>query len=219
MATKVPALCKTPAAQAVQRARWALSPESLQRRDAVLNFWFGENAWQPNPETPEVLREIKPNYDLWYGGGEAIDKEISDKFKADVEKAVRGEYRLWQHESPYSLLALIILLDQFPLNIYRDQPQGYEISELAIPLAYTAIGRRWIEKVPQAMRYFFTLPLMHSELIDDQAASFNFQRDDECAESHYDVVATYGHFAGRNGVMGRKNTPEEEEYLKNGGVF
>ena len=219
MATKIPAICKTPAAQAIQRARWALSPEHIQRRDAVLDFWFGAGAWRPNPETPDVLPEVKGNFGLWFGGGEAIDKEITDKFKTDVEKAIRGEYLSWQNESPHSLLALIILLDQFPMNIYRDKPEGYLASELAIPLAYTALGRGWVEKVSKEMRIFFTLPLMHSELIDDQTVLKNMQPDDCCVEMHYKVVAAYGRLAGRNKVMGRKSTEEEEEYLKNDGVF
>ncbi len=219
MASKVPAICKNPIAIATQKARWALTPESIERRNAVLDFWFGKDKWAPNPETGALSTEIKPNYDLWFGGGEELDKEISERFKADVEKAARGEYQQWTHESPYSLLALIILLDQFSLNIYRDLPEGYRTSELAIPLAYTAIARNWLEKVPEPCRMFFTLPLMHSELIDDQAYSRNASPEDECGDNHYQTLAEHGRFPGRNKAHGRESTDGENEYLKNGGWF
>ena len=227
-------VCATAAAKAVQAARWALPPPMLARRDAVLDFWFGVDTGRADDGTgtgaaaaaaaaprPAVVQ----NFDLWFGGSEATDKLIADTFRADVEAAARGEYRLWAHESPQSLLALIILLDQFPMNIYRDKPQGYEISEMAIPLAYTAIGRGWIDKVDPAMRMFFTLPLMHSEKIDDQVVSrlrgFDAEADEESEfnKEHHHAVHNHGRFPGRNVVMSRESDAEELEYLKNGGAF
>ncbi len=117
------------------------------------------------------------------------------------------------------MLALIILLDQFSLNIYRDLPLGYETSELAIPLAYTALGRGWVQQVPKSMRMFFTLPLMHSEKIDDQKALITMQPDDEFVANHYKPILNHGRFPRRNAAHQRQNTEAEEEYLKNGGFF
>jgi uncharacterized protein (DUF924 family) len=219
MASKVPVICKNPIAIATQKARWALAPESIERRNAVLDFWFGKDKWAPNPETGALSTEVKPNFDLWFGGGEELDKEISERFKADVEKAVRGEYHQWAFEGAYSMLALIILLDQYSLNIYRDLPEGYHICQKAIPLAFTAIARGWVHHVPEQCRLFFTLPIEHSELIDDQA--WNKTRDpvDEDVDAHYRAISEYGRFPGRNKVLGRESTEGEMEYFKNGGVF
>ena len=105
------------------------------------------------------------------------------------------------------------------MNIYRDQAAGYEASELSIPLAYTAISRKWIEKVPEPARMFFTLPLMHSELIDDQVFNKNSSPNDEFVDVHYKAVADHGRFPGRNKAHGRESTEAELEYFKNGGEF
>jgi uncharacterized protein (DUF924 family) len=219
MASKIPAICKNPVATAIQKSRWALPPPMIERRNAVLDFWFGKDKWAPNPETGALSTEVKPNFELWFGGSPELDKEITEKFKADVEKAIRGEYHQWTHEGPYSLLALVILLDQYSLNIYRDLPEGYRASEIAIPLAYTAIAREWIDKVPENCRMFFTLPLMHSELIDDQTFNKNRNPEDNFVDVHYKAVADHGRFPGRNKVFGRESTTAELEYFKNGGEF
>ena len=116
-------------------------------------------------------------------------------------------------------LALIILLDQFSMNIYRDQAQGYTASELAIPLAYTAIGRNWVEQVHPDMRMFFALPLSHSENIHDQAVAKNMDPSDDCVDSHFVTVREHGRFPGRNKCHGRDSNEKEQNYLDDGGVF
>jgi uncharacterized protein (DUF924 family) len=214
------ALCTTAAARQLQAARFALPATSVQRRDAVLDFWFGAGAWRPQPDG--AFGDVKSNFELWYGGSPELDAKIRAEFGSDVERAARGEYAGWVHESPESLLALIVLLDQFALNIYRDDKAnggGYPVSELAIPLAYTAIGRGWVERVAPAMRMFFTLPIMHSEKADDQAANMKRDPEDEFVLLHARAVLNHGRFPGRNEVLGRESDEAEKKYLAEGGVF
>lgn len=205
---------KSASAVATQLQRWALPPAMLQRRDAVLDFWFrpDKGDWRPSPESP--LGAVTPNFDLWFGGAPDLDREITEKFKPDVEAAIRGQYNAWQHESPHSLLALIILLDQFSLNIYRDQPAGYRASELAIPLAYMAECRQWTKQVNPHMAMFYLLPIMHSEKVDDQIYNVNRAPDDTFVKLHADVIFKFGRFVGRNACERRESTAEEKEHLK-----
>jgi uncharacterized protein (DUF924 family) len=177
-----------------------------ERAEAVLNFWFGS------------FTAPQANYDLWFGGSAEIDADVKTRFQDDVNRAEAGEYVSWLAE-PLTALALCITLDQFPLNIYRDQPKGYELSASAIPYAYTAIGRGFDKVVDEKMKMFFYLPLMHSEHEVDQKRCVELMNGDSFAVDHQTVVSKYGRFPGRNHVMGRESTAEEQEYLKNGGAF
>lgn len=182
--------------------------EFNDRFHAILSYWFGANY-----KTAPV-----ENFALWYGGAPETDKYITETFKADVLKAEKGEYVSWAAE-PLPCLALTILLDQFALNIYRDQPQGYEVSASAIPLVYTAIGRGFDKQLHETLRFFFYLPLMHSEHIEDQRRCVELTKASEFAQLHHDIVLKHGRFPGRNKVMGRTSTVEELEYLAAGGEF
>ena len=207
-----------PIATAAQASRFKslIPPEQLLRRDAVLNFWFG-NSWS------DKSAAVTPNFDLWFGGTPEIDKEIVDKFADDVKLAREGKLRHWMNESAFSCLALIILLDQFSLNVFRDQPEGYQTSELAIPITYTAVARGYDKELDSDFyKLFMYLPLEHSELMQDQDKSVELFASTDFlgyANEHRDVVVKYGRFPGRNVCMGRESRPDELEYLKNGGVF
>ena len=246
--------CGTAAASATQQSRWRLEPGSASavRAEDVLTFWFGAG-WRESPP------RVEPNYDLWFGGSAETDATIKARFGEDVHKARRGEYNSWLSAGPMEALALIILLDQFALNVFRDLPEGYASSEQAIPLAYTAIARGYPKgppasvaagsadglaapvpaavTLPPSMRMFYYLPLMHSELLQDQdecvrlcremAADEGSVSSAEGADSdatafavlHRDIVAKYGRFPGRNKCMGRESTAEEQKYLDEGGIF
>ena len=176
------------------------------RADAILNYWFGS------------VSAPQKNFQLWFGGTPEIDLDIKQRFQTDLGRAEAGDYASWLAE-PEPAVALIIALDQFSMNIYRDQPKGYQTSASAIPLAYTAIGRGFDAKVHESMRMFFYLPLMHSEHDEDQRRCLELMHGDGFAKQHFDVVSQFGLFPGRNEVMGRTSTAEELEYLKNGGEF
>lgn len=189
------------------------------RHDVILDFWFGTDR-----------EKITPNFDLWYGGTPAIDKEITEKFLPDVEAAIQGKQAAEQGwlDDKHKLLALIILLDQFSLNVYRDQPKGYHTTALAVPITYHAIEKGYHKELPFMMASFVYHPLMHSETLADQDKSVELysahiptegEGVTEYALIHRDAVAKYGRFPGRNEVMGRTSTEAELQYFKEGGIF
>ena len=183
-----------------------------QRFNAVLDYWFGSTDRQ-NPVA---------NFELWYSGTAEIDAHITATFGEELKLAEAGKLDEWKQE-PHAALALVILLDQFALNIHRDLPEGYHDSKAAIQYTYGAVASGHDSKVHAKMRPFYYMPLMHSERLVDQEKCvelFNARCSaNEYAVIHRDIVKKYGRFPGRNKVMGRQSSAAEEEYLKNGGVF
>ena len=116
---------------------------SIDRAHAVLDYWFGPSR-----------TNVAPNHDLWFSGTPEIDQDIRQRFAVDVEKARDGLYDDWIAEK-YSCLALIVLLDQFSLNIFRDLPKSFDTAAQAIPLARHAIRERFDAGVHVHMRGFF----------------------------------------------------------------
>jgi uncharacterized protein (DUF924 family) len=187
----------------------------------ILDYWFGDLSL-----TPEYF---KTRNRMWFMGGEKVDSHIRQHYGADVVRAVEGGYADWL-DSPRGCLALILLLDQFSLNLYREQPRSYQQSELAIPITRRIITRGWEKELTEVERVFVYLPLEHSELLPDQEESVHhFEKlaagaaspalreamEDylEYARRHERVVRKYGRFPDRNEVFGRPNTPEEEAFL------
>lgn len=195
--------------------------------DEILTYWFG------HPE--ENGAYLKSRGQLWFGGGEHIDREIEAKFGQAVEAAGNGELNAWR-SSPRSSLALILLLDQFPLNIFRDQARGYELSESAIPVAIEALDANFHKGLHPLEKSFFYLPLEHAEDLNlqDRCVSLYRNLEEECrggfwadwamsgrewAERHLKVVKEFGRFPHRNQALGRTSTPAEIEFLKKGQPF
>ena len=195
------------------RSQFHAMATDAAKQDAILQFWFGA----------EYPAKVKPNYDLWFGGSPETDALIKGKFGADVSAAEAGQYASWVDAGPHSCLALVLLLDQFSLNVYRDEARGYECSKLMVPVSYTAVGRGYVEKLPDDAKMFMLLPIEHSERLDDQVASVRLHKecglDPEYAIEHYDVVAKYGRFPGRNKCYGRETTDAEKKYFEDVGVF
>lgn len=190
------------------------------RAKEVLDYWFGDLS-----QTSEYFTKRNK---LWFMGGEKVDAHIREQFEADVIKAVNGDYDAWL-ESPRGCLALIILLDQFSLNLYREQPRSYQQSELAIPITRRVLSHAWERELTPVERVFIYLPLEHSELLSDQEESVRhfesllraspvllrdvFEGYLEYARRHERVVRRFGRFPDRNEVFGRENTPEEAVFL------
>jgi uncharacterized protein (DUF924 family) len=220
------------------------SAQHKARQAAVLSFWFGTHsltdAVQAAPVAPSMITSstsLEPKFQLWFGGTPEIDLNIHRQFGDDVELAISGCYNHWAHQDKLAALALIIILDQFALNIYRTDKKSFEASRSAIAHTNYAISQKWDTELPLLARLFVYLPLEHSEALEDQKRSVQlFQqalgleraagRDTSIAENlvayaveHHDVVAKHGRFPGRNKLYGRVNTPEETAYLANGGVF
>jgi uncharacterized protein (DUF924 family) len=190
------------------------------RAKAVLEYWFGDL-----DHTPAYFEERNR---LWFGAGPEVDEQIRRTFEKDLIAAVEGGLDAWR-ETPRGSMALIILLDQFSLQLYREQPRSYRQSELALPIAREVIARGWEFALLPAERAFLYLPFEHSEKIEDQdycvaryselaSGASPDLRDEflgalEWAVRHQRVVKKYGRFPDRNEVFGRKSTPEEEAFL------
>jgi len=164
--------------------------------------------------------------DRWFEKDSAFDDAIRLKFEASHHAAARGEYDDWI-ETPQGALALLILLDQFPRNLYRGSGHQFATDPLARRIAADAIERGHDRAFDNEMRSFFYLPYAHSEDMADQdrgVALCQAQADEandpelvKWAIIHRAIIQTFGRFPHRNRVLGRQTTPEEEGFLKLGG--
>jgi uncharacterized protein (DUF924 family) len=184
----------------------------MERHQAVLKFWF------PDDRDPSRLQR-----ELWFAGSVRVDAEVRERFLAEVEQAERGELDHWQ-ATPAACLALIILLDQFPLMIFRGDARGYQDGDLALPVARNLVERGFDTHYTPTQRLFAYLPFEHSEDIADQERSLDlFYKTKhlpgmasayDYAVKHWEVVRRFGRFPHRNEALGRRSTPEEIEFLK-----
>jgi len=194
------------------------------RAKTILDYWFGS--------LDHTLEYFKERNRLWFGNGgpESLktDEYIRSHFEATLIEAVDGKLRHWE-QTPKGCLALIVLLDQFSLNLYREQPRSYEQSAMAIRIADQTIERGFHQTLTFAERVFLYLPFEHGESIENQfksVALFEQMANQapeylkvvmknylDFAARHAVVVKKYGRFPDRNAVFGRPNTPEEEAFL------
>jgi uncharacterized protein (DUF924 family) len=158
----------------------------------------------------------------WFKKDEAFDAEVAARFLAAYEHAVRGELSAWE-TTPDGALALAILLDQLPRNMFRGQARTYAADALARDIAGRALARGFDREVPHQDRRFFYLPFMHSESLADQERCVTLAKDfgdaefSKYAEHHADIVRRFGRFPHRNAMLKRETTPEEQEFLDDGG--
>ena len=197
-----------------------ITDEDQARIDAILAFWFKEHELS----APQIDRRM----DIWFGEDPAFDHEIQQAFMADIEKASDGKLDHWAEE-PRGRLALILLLDQFRRNIYRNTAKAFEKDNAALKLCVEGAMQKKDRGLTPIQRVFFYMPLQHSESRKVQAKAVElFTRLAEAvsptyqetfltiaqfAELHRDIIDQYGRFPHRNALLGRKNTPEEDEYL------
>ena len=175
-----------------------------------------------SPEAREVLkfwREAGPA--LWFAKDAEFDARFRTRFLVAHEAAARGELESWM-STPEGALALVLLLDQFPRNAFRDTPRMYDTDASARKAARTAFAAGYDQRLPRELRKFFVLPFAHSEDLADQERSVALSRrispDDLAhAEHHRDIVRRFGRFPHRNRILGRESTAEEQQYLANGG--
>jgi uncharacterized protein (DUF924 family) len=160
--------------------------------------------------------------DNWYKKDDGFDAAIRDKFLSTYEAAAQGGLSAWQ-ESPKSALALVILLDQFPRNMFRDSARAFAADPLARDVADKAIASGFDKAVARELRAFFYLPFMHSEDLADQeycvalCRALGDEDNIKYAEIHADIIRRFGRFPHRNPVLGRDTTPEEQAFLESGG--
>jgi len=190
------------------------SPASIRR------FWFGDAAG----DAAVAGQQSK----LWWSKNDAVDREIATRFVPSIERAASGHLASWA-ATPDGLLALVLLTDQFPRNAFRGTPRAF---------AYDAMARAWCRRLLDGPGYealrpiervFALLPLEHSETLADQdeclarmraihaAAASDFLDTAagyvDYAIRHRDIIARFGRFPHRNGILDRNSTPEETAFL------
>lgn len=176
---------------------------------SVLDFWFGR------PDSPEYGTSLEK----WFKADDAFDAAIRTNFEAAVDRAAAGAHDSMA-TAPEGALALAILLDQFPRNIYRGTPRAFAQDGKALALARQALDAGHDAALPAFQRTFLYLPFEHSENLADQERSValfealgNAEQLDY-AIRHRDIVARFGRFPHRNAILGRESTSEEIEFLK-----
>jgi uncharacterized protein (DUF924 family) len=160
--------------------------------------------------------------DAWFKKNDAFDAEIRRRFLATHEAAAAGKLSAWEHDAE-GALALLILLDQFPRNMFRGDARMFATDPTALAIAAGSIVRGFDAQVAKQMRTFFYLPFEHSEDMTDQnrAVAFYTAADDapnlKWAELHADIIRRFGRFPHRNALLGRVTTAEEQKFLDEGG--
>lgn len=181
--------------------------------DKVLNFWFGP----PDGDDYGKMREA------WFKKDTSFDADIRQNFHADHGRVAAGEL---DHlaATAKGALALIIVLDQFSRNMFREQPGMYTTDPKALALARTAMDSGFDQQLFPVQRVFLYLPFEHSEVLADQHISVKLfkalppiaERDQgsESALRHREIIERFGRFPHRNNILGRETTPEEIKFLK-----
>ena len=162
----------------------------------------------------------------WFAAKAAFDDAIRLKFEPVHHRAARGEYEAWEATAD-GVLALLLLLDQFPRNLYRGSAHAFATDPLARSITRRAIAKGFDGEVEPVLRPFFYLPFEHSELLADQdegvahcrrlAADAGDQETLKWALIHRDIIARFGRFPHRNRAFGRSTTPDEQAFLDDGG--
>jgi uncharacterized protein (DUF924 family) len=158
---------------------------------------------------------------MWFAKDAEFDRIFRDRFLALHEKAARGELAEWE-KTPEGALALLILLDQFPRNAFRDTQRMYATDAMARDVAARVVEAGLDEQVSPDLRLFMYLPFGHSESLVDQQRSVQLARGRggrnlTQAIHHHDIILRFGRFPHRNAILGRQMTGEEQEYLDEGG--
>jgi uncharacterized protein (DUF924 family) len=158
----------------------------------------------------------------WYKRDDAFDASVRERFLSLWHKAVAGELSSWE-TTDGGALALVILLDQFPRNMFRGDPRAFSSDAQALDVAHRALAHGADKRIEAPLLQFLYLPFMHSEDLADQLRCvelFRTTADTEnlrYAEEHADIIRRFGRFPHRNRVLGRATTPEEQAFLDGGG--
>ncbi len=187
--------------------------------DEILAFWFGD------PDASATTYQQQRS--LWFTKKAETDRHIREQFYSTYEQARADQLTDWQ-ETAQGVLALILVLDQFPRNMFRGQPQAFATDPQALDLTELAIAQGFDQQLTPLQRLFVYLPLEHSELLEHQHRCVELfqplaELDPDLADPldyairHRDVIERFGRFPHRNSVLGRPSTPEEIEFLKQPG--
>ncbi len=177
-------------------------------QDDVLTFWFEETQ-------PAQWFQVNPDF----------DQAVRDRFSDTYDKGQRGILDDWRRDAD-GCLALCLVLDQFPRNMFRGTSQAFATDAKALVVSKYAVAKGFDQVLPPLKRRFLYLPYEHSEHLGDQRKCVELfekmKKDDplghEYALKHLKVIELYGRFPHRNKILGRMNTPEEETYLAQAGA-
>ncbi|MFO8005614.1 DUF924 family protein [Thioalkalivibrio sp.] len=180
---------------------------STAHHSEVLDFWFSE--------------PVRP---LWFRSTPEFDAQIRDRFLHTWRDATAGRLDLWS-KTPEGTLALVILLDQFPLHMFRGRAEAFASEARAREVADHAIRQQWDQQMDDTRKAFLYLPFMHSEALTDQDRAVQLYREAgiasslRWAEHHRRIIRRFGRFPHRNAALGREPTADEGTWLASREAF
>lgn len=179
------------------------SPIMSANPEDILNFWI-----------------YVVGRDKWFRDDRTLDATVRERFLPAYEMALKGELKQWE-ETPEGMLALMLLLDQFPRRMFRGEPRAFETDELALELARSAIIKHFDDRIDKQYKLLFYLPFLNSESLGDQRLALFYIRERtrenewlSLAEKNFEIVQKFGRFPQRNPILGREPTPEEAVFLQ-----
>lgn len=176
-----------------QRGMKVSSPEE------ILTFWYSKSSRK-----------------LWFNSTPELDRELTRRFREVWEEARDGRLAQWEN-TPEGALALTIVLDQFPLNMFRGRPSSFSTAALALAVARRAIEHGFDRGLDEKEQLFLYMPFMHSERLEDQIRSVrlfaHIESQRRWAEHHRNIIRRFGRFPHRNAILGRESTAEELAWL------
>ena len=203
-----------------ERMDATITDEDQSRIEAILSFWFKESEL--------TAPQIDHRMEIWFGEDPVFDHEIEKEFADDVDAACAGQLDHWAVD-PHGRLALIIMIDQFRRNIYRNTADAFSKDRQALKLCVEGAMEKKDRGLTPIQRAFFYMPLQHAESAKVQAKSLElyerlaetvspteretFLTVAQFAELHKDIIDQFGRFPHRNKLLNRENTAEEAEYL------
>lgn len=175
--------------------------------ESIIEYWFSD--------------KIKSQ---WFNSTKELDQEIKDNYEGIWKNAVRGEYKHWL-DSADGCLALAIIFDQFPLNMFRGEVESFSTEGMAMKVSKHAIENKFDQVLKKEQIAFLYMPLMHSESIDDQNLSVSLFEKAGLTENlrfarhHRDIVKRFGRFPHRNKILQRESSQAEIDYLASDNAF
>ena len=190
----------------------------------ILTFWFADAVDDP---AKAMQRRA-----FWFEANPTVDESISQRFSTLVQRSGRGELTAWE-QAPRSCLAIVVLLDQFPRNLYRGMAEAFQYDSRALDVASRGIAAGYLEQLSLIEQCILVLPYEHSEILSVQRAGMKLMEQIvdgaspewepaarislEFARKHLEIIERFGRFPHRNVVLGRPSTDAERAYSEDGG--
>ena len=181
--------------------------KDMPQASEIIEFWF----------TP-------PMSEHWFSSSPEIDNQISSNYESLWDQARQGLLNEWKNDAT-GCLALCILLDQFPLNMFRNTLKSFSTEQQAVDISKHAINKGLDKKIEEGRVAFLYMPLMHSEHLQDQElcvqsfANTSLEGNLRFAKHHRDLIKEFGRFPHRNNILGRESTPAVIDYLQSDRAF